>query len=353
MKYTKRKDGRYSANITIGRTADGKQKRKYVYGKTKQELERKFLEMKLLYNKGTVIENDSITIKELGEIWFRQTQFNNSAKTKQRNRGILDNYIYPNLGHISVKNLKTFHVQTMIIEMLSDKTDTVRKTLQIIKSILEIAVNNDFVVKNVANSIKIPTFKSKEKKPLTIEEQTQIENSTNKYRDLFVFLLYTGLRKGEVAALTWDDIDLNKNIIKINKSISFDTNKGNKKGTKNNTDRVIPILDKTRQILESRANNKESKYIFYKQDKEQLSDIAFKRMTESFKKDTGVDFTLHQLRHTFCTMLYYSGISSKKAQQLMGHKSLKVTLEIYTHLDEEQEGNTAQELNNYLSTRCK
>ena len=52
-------------------------------------------------------------------------------------------------------------------------------------------------------------------------------------------------------------------------------------------------------------------------------------------------------------MLYYSGISSKKAQQLMGHKSLKVTLEIYTHLDEEQEGNTAQELNNYLNTRCK
>lgn len=351
MKYTKRKDGLYSAYITVGKTVEGKPKRKYVYGKTKQELESKFLELKILYNKGTVIENDSITIRELGEIWFKQTQFNNSAKTKQRNRGILDNYIYPNLGHISVKNLKTFHVQTMIIEMLSDKTDTVRKTLQITKSILEIAVNNDFVVKNVANPVKIPTFKSKIKVPLTIEEQTKIESSTSKYKDLFVFLLYTGLRKGEVAALTWDDIDFEKNTIRVNKSISFDTNKGTKKGTKNDTDRIIPILDKTRLILESRANKKESKYVFYKQDKGQLSDMAFKRMTEAFKKDTGVDFTLHQLRHTFCTMLYYSGISTKKAQQLMGHKSLKVTLEIYTHLDEEQEGNTAQDLNNYLSRR--
>ena len=351
MKYTKRKDGLYSAYITVGRTAEGKPKRKYVYGKTKQELESKFLELKLLYNKGTVIENDSITIRELGEIWFKQTQFNNAPKTKQRNRGILDNYIYPNIGHISVKNLKTFHVQSMIVDMLSDKTDTVRKTLQITKSILGIAVNNDFVVKNVASSIKVPTFKSKVKVPLTIEEQTKIENSTNKYRDLFVFLLYTGLRKGEVAALTWDDIDFNKNVIRVNKAISFDTNRGSKKGTKNDTDRIIPILDKTRVILESRANKKESKYVFYKQDKEQLSDMAIKRMTESFKKETGVDFTLHQLRHTFCTMLYYSGISTKKAQQLMGHKSLKVTLEIYTHLDEEQEGNTAQELNNYLSKR--
>lgn len=351
MKYTKRKDGLYSAYITVGRTAEGKSKRKYVYGKTKQELESKFLELKLLYNKGTVIENDSITIRELGEIWFKQTQFNNAPKTKQRNRGILENYIYPNLGHMSVKVVKTFHVQTMITEMLSDKTDTVRKTLQIIKSILEIAVNNDFVIKNVAAPIKIPTFESKEKIPLAIEEQMKIENSTNKYRDLFVFLLYTGLRKGEVAALTWDDIDFKNNVIRVNKSISFDTNKGTKKCTKGKKERFIPILDKTRLILESRANKKESKYVFYKQDKEQLSDTAIERMTESFIKETGVDFTLHQLRHTFCTMLYYSGISTKKAQQLMGHKSLKVTLEIYTHLDEEQEGNAAQELNNYLNKR--
>lgn len=351
MKYTKRKDGLYSAYITVGKTAEGKPKRKYVYGKTKQELENRFLELKILYNKGTVIENDSMTIKQLGELWFKQTQYNNEQSTKKRNRGILENYIYPNLGHIYVKNLKTHHVQSMIIDMLADKKDTVRKTLQVIKSILNIAVNNDFVAKNVAQSIKIPTFKSKEKTPLSLEEQLKIENSTNKYKDLFVFLLYTGLRKGEVAGLTWEDIDFEKNTIRINKAISFDTNKGSLKGTKTDNDRIIPILDKTRPILESRANNKESKYVFYKQDKGQLSDIAIKRMLESFKKETDVEFSLHQLRHTFCTMLYYSGISTKKAQQLMGHKSLKVTLEIYTHLDEEQEGNSTQFLNDYLSKR--
>lgn len=351
MKYTKRKDGLYSAYITVGKTAEGKPKRKYVYGKTKQELENKFLELKILYNKGTVIENDSMTIKQLGELWFKQTQYNNEQSTKKRNRGILENYIYPNLGHIYVKNLKTHHVQSMIIDMLADKKDTVRKTLQVIKSILNIAVNNDFVAKNVAQSIKVPTFKSKEKTPLSLEEQLKIENSTNKYKDLFVFLLYTGLRKGEVAGLTWDDIDFEKNTIRVNKAISFDTNKGSLKGTKTDNDRIIPILDKTRPILESRVNNKESKYVFYKQDKGQLSDIAIKRMLESFKKETDVEFSLHQLRHTFCTMLYYSGISTKKAQQLMGHKSLKVTLEIYTHLDEEQEGNSTQFLNDYLSKR--
>lgn len=337
--------------LLLVKLQNGKPKRKYVYGKTKQELESKFLELKILYNKGTVIENDSMTIHQLGELWFKQTQFNNEESTKKRNRGILENYIYPNLGHIYVKNLKTHHVQAMIIDMLATKKDTVRKTLQVIKSILNIAVNNDFVAKNVAQSIKIPTFKSQEKRPLSLEEQLKIENSTNKYKDFFVFLLYTGLRKGEIAALTWDDIDFKNNLIKVNKAISFDTNKGTKKGTKTDANRIIPILDKIRPILETRANKKESKYVFYKQDKDQLSDIAIKRMLESFKKETGVEFSLHQLRHTFCTMLYYSGISTKKAQQLMGHKSLKVTLEIYTHLDEEQEGNSAQFLNDYLSKR--
>ena len=80
-----------------------------------------------------------------------------------------------------------------------------------------------------------------------------------------------------------------------------------------------------------------------------LSDIAIKRMLESFRKDTGLNFSLHQLRHTFCTILYYSGISSKKAQEIMGHSSIDVTLKIYTHLDNEQETDTTSKLNNYIN----
>ena len=307
-------------------------------------------EAKSLYYKGVSLFNEAITVKKLGNMWFDLIQKKNSPATKKRNQGILENYIYPELGHIPLKDLKAYHIQGMINNQLeSGKTDTVRKTLQIIKAMLNLAVDNDFVTKNVANSIKMPTFRRKEKKSLSKEERFIIENSTNKYRDFFVFLLYTGLRKGEVTALTWDNIDFEKNRIIVNKSASFISNKGTLKSTKNGDERNIPILNKTREILERHKAEKQSKYVFCKKDKNMLSDVAIKRMLESFKKDTGLDFTLHQLRHTFCTILYYSGISSKKAQQIMGHRTLQVTLEIYTHLDEEQENNSAELLDNYLT----
>ena len=176
-----------------------------------------------------------------------------------------------------------------------------------------------------------------------------LEKSENKYSDFFTLLLYSGLRKGEVTALTWDDIDFKNNIIKVNKSVTFIHNQPQLKSTKNGKSRNIPMLDKTREILERRFNERHSKYVFYKKDYNMLSDIAIKRMLESFRKDTGLNFSLHQLRHTFCTILYYSGISSKKAQEIMGHSSIDVTLKIYTHLDNEQETDTTSKLNNYIN----
>lgn len=344
-KYTKRSDGRYVASVTT----DGK--RKYIYAKSQKELDIKLTEIKSLCHKGLSLSNETITIKKLSNMWFDLIQKKNTLATQKRNRGILDNYICPQLGHIPLKDLKSYHIQNMINSLLENgKTDTVRKTLQILKSMLNLAVDNDFVIKNVATPVKIPTFRRKEKKILTKEERITVENSNNKYRDFFVFLLYTGLRKGEIATLTWEDVDLSKNLITVRNSASFISNQGAIKSTKNGDERNIPILNKTHEILERRKHTAKSKYVFYKQDCNMLSDIAIKRMLESFKKDTGLNFTLHQLRHTFCTMLYYSGISSKKAQQIMGHRSLSVTMEIYTHLDDEQENNSAELLNKYLTT---
>lgn len=343
-KYTKRSDGRYVASITMNG------KKKYIYARSQKELDIKLTETKSLCYKGISLSNETMTIKKLSDMWFDLIQKKNTPATQKRNRGILDNYICPQLGHIPLKDIKSYHIQNLINSQLeTGKTDTVRKTLQIIKSILNLAVDNDFIVKNVANPVKMPTFRRKDKKILSKEERAIIENSNNKYRDFFTFLLYTGLRKGEIAALTWDNIDFDKNLITVKNSASFITNQGTIKSTKNGDERIIPMLDKTRKILERRSHNSKSKYIFYKQNLDMLSDIAIKRMLESFKKDTGLEFTLHQLRHTFCTMLYYSGISSKKAQQIMGHRSLQVTLEIYTHLDEQQENNSAELLNKYLT----
>ena len=338
MKYKKGANGLYKASVYLGKKADGKENRKYVYAKTQKELEEKLAQIKYMN-----IVSTNATFGEVAEKWFALKQENNSYATKTQIQRILKNNLYPTLRYASIDKLKTYHIQSIISDLLKEgKTDIVRKTLQVTKSIFNFAVDNDVISKNIASPIKLPTFHSKEKRPLTEEERKKIENSSNKYRDFFMVLLYTGMRKGEITALTWEDIK--KDHIVVNKSATFIHNQAVIKSTKNGKPRNIPLLDKIRPIFNSRGSG----YVFTKADGEKLSDVAIKRMLESFRKDTGLDFTLHQLRHTFCTLLYYSGISSKKTQEIMGHSSLEHTLKIYTHLDDEKEGNISDKLNAFL-----
>lgn len=131
------------------------------------------------------------------------------------------------------------------------------------------------------------------------------------------FCYILGLRRGEIACLTWDDVDFAHNTITIDKACDYSQNKPQIKSTKNGKARVIPILDIIRPILNSRFKESHSKYVFHKADNTILTESAIRRMLDIFKREVGFEFSLHQLRHTYCTMLYYSGVSSKKAQQLM------------------------------------
>lgn len=338
---------KYKKAITI-HDKYGKSTRKYLYADSLDELDKKVTEIKYLDNKGIVINSENISMKDLSNMWFDLKQANNEDATKNRNRGILDNHIIPSLGHIPAKKIKAHHIDELINKQLSEGlTDTIRKTVQDIGAILDFGIENDYLYKNVAKTIKIPKFKSKERKFLNAEQRKIVEESQNKYRDLFTFIMYTGMRKGEVGALKWSDIDFEEGTIIVDESICYLKNKGKIKETKNGKKRIIPILDKTKEILERQP--KESEFVFYKQDHNHLSDSAFDWYLESFLNDSGLDFTIHELRHTFGTVLYYAGVPLKEAQQMMGHASVNIMLEIYTHLDKEFEKSTSQKINNFIN----
>lgn len=342
MKITKRKDGRYITSVQF----DGK--RKYFIGTDKAEVEARAIEYINYHNKGVELSGESILVSKLADEWFNLYQKKNAESTQKRIQGILDNYIKKELGHIQLKYLKTHHIQKMLNEIQEQHTDTTRKTFQIIKSILEFAVNNDYCIKNVAKPCTIKYFKSKERRILTKEEIKILEESDSKYRDFFVFILYTGLRRGEIAALKWSDVDFQAKEILVSDSMSFVTNKGKIKTTKTGKKRKIPILDKTLQILKCRKKKTNSLYVFSKRDGSNLSASAINKRHKSILKSTGLDFTPHELRHTFCTILYYAGVSSIHAAEIMGH-SLAVMQKIYTHLDKDKSKEEVQKLNQYVS----
>ncbi len=337
---------KYNKAITV-QDAFGNSVRKTIHAKSEEELEAKEVEIKYLNSKGILLHKDGILFKDLVNKWYETKQVNNEDSTKTRNKGIIEKHIIPEIGNIPIKALKPYHIDKLLNKQKEKGlTDTIRKTFQIIHAALEFGVNNDYIYKNVADKISPPRFHSKEKAILTKEERAAVEKSKSKYRDLFVFIMYTGLRKGEVAALKWEDVDFEKGVIAVDEAISFVKNKGNIKDTKSGRIRYVPILSKTKEILEKQPRM--SEFVFYKQDHTHLSDSAFDWYLSTILNDTGLKFTLHQLRHTFCTILYYSGISLKEAQRIMGHASVETTLKIYTHLDEQEEKGTAEKLNKYI-----
>ena len=258
------------------------------------------------------------------------------------------------------------------MEKMKNTPTAAKKTLQLIKRILNEAIDNDIILKNVANNIKPPKIIKKEKLPLSTNDDRQLISSTNKYASFFILMRFTGMRKEEIIPITINDVNLKERTISINKAVTFINSKPTLKSTKNSKTRIVPILDIVYDIVESLCNNAISnnrELLFVKEtDKNMLTESAVRRHLESFLYDINknyekeqkeinkdfklteqnkIKFTCHQLRHSYCTMLYYSGIKIKEAQNLMGHSSADMVYNIYTHLDSERE-NTSETLNNYI-----
>jgi integrase len=205
---------------------------------------------------------------------------------------------------------------------------------------LEQAVVNDLIVKNPAKGVKLPTVKSvSTKRALTATEESKIHSLKLDSKTMcYVFLLmYTGMRKSEALAITKNDIDWNKSEISVNKTLVFMVNKSVVKHTPK-TDagvRRIPILKPLRDVLFNYVNSIDSDFLFETVSGETFSATAYRRLWAKFEKAVGTkEITAHIFRHNFATILYNAGVDLKSAQQILGHKSILVIMDIYTHLDE-------------------
>ena len=282
--YRQRKDGRFQTSVTI----DGK--KQYVIAKTEKELDNKLTEIKYLGNKGILLNNDDITLGQFADKWFEINKIGKEDATVRDYKYIINSYIKPNIGNKRIKSLKKYDIVSLLNTLIEENhTRLAQRVLTYTKKILNDAVENDIILKNPASSIKRPTHISKERLPLTDEEdKLLIECSkTHKYGLFFLLIRFTGIRKEEAAAIKIEDIDLKNNTILINKAISFTSNQGKEKSTKNKKSRNVYILDIFKEPLKERikyCNTHKIKYLFTKQsdEKERLSDISIRRMLESF-----------------------------------------------------------------------
>lgn len=361
-KYKKGKDGRYATSVVV----NGKKIAVKAYSTS--ELEKKIIELKYRDNNNLTVDDTTITLNTFADRWLDINSVGKEDATIKEYKYIVNSYIKPKLGYLKLSKIKVYDIQEVINELIvNNHIRLAKKFLMYIKKILNEAVQNDIISKNPALLIKSPTYKPNERKPLTEnEDKLLIECArSHKYGLFFLFMRFTGVRKEEASAIKIEDINLDNNTILINKAISFASNQGKEKTTKNKKPRNIYILDIFKEQLEERikyCKDNNIEYLFTKQtnEKEHLSDSSITNMCSSFllyinkvnKKNIdelnkqlndenkieikNIYFTPHQLRHSFCTMLYYADIGIKEAQELMGHSSADMVYDIYTHLDMEK-----------------
>ena len=217
---------------------------------------------------------------------------------------------------------------------------------------MNFAMDNDLVYRNVFARVSVPKRGKAERLPITEEQKNLILRSWKGHRMgvAVLVMLYCGLRRGEIVALTWSDVDFDAMTISVTKAASFGQNQPKIKQPKTAAGkRIVPFPAQLLPIFREAKQNK-SIYVCPAADGSMMTNTAWttswnsymhylniqaggRDASRSHPKVIAIDrFTAHQLRHTYATMLYDAGVDVKTAQDFLGHADPSVTMNIYTHL---------------------
>ena len=353
-------DGTWWARITVGKDENGKQKRKAFYGKTRKEVQEKLTEALNAINNDTYIEPSSMTVRQWSDIWLKEYKKHSiKASTYELLSKCFRLYINPTIGNCKLKDLRADMAQKMINNLhesgLTVRTiSNAKKTLQ---SALEQAVENDMLSKNIVKSVKMPKeTKKKEARVLTPDEQEIFiaEVKNHRYGKMSILILATGLRCGEAQALEWGDIDFENNTLRVNKTLAVvkDPDAPDSKSyhictppkTKS-SNRIVPLLptivsmlrdirkDQLHQKLSLDSSYIDSNFVFKAPKGGHIWSTCIRAYLRNIGKKIGIEgLHPHCLRHTFATRGLEQGIELKVMQELLGHSSINMTANLYTHV---------------------
>lgn len=224
--YFSEKLNKWIGQFTAGRKADGKLNRKSVYGNTRKEVKEKMTKALADVQNNTYIDKVDVTIGELGEELINKKYESNNIRESTYGR------LLGTFNHIKESNLYDTKIQKVTPAELQEFMNTkkcyansyISKIYELLGSIFKEAINRDYIYKNPLDKVLKPKSVKADKKveALTVEQQKQFLQAVkgNKYENIFLIAIYSGMRIGEILSLTPKDIDLENNTININKTLT-------------------------------------------------------------------------------------------------------------------------------------
>lgn len=244
-------------------------------------------------------------------------------------------------GNLQLRQFSTLMLEQYQMEKLKEgkKPATINRTLACIKHMFTKAIDWDLVESEVLKKIRKVKFlqeNNRRLRYLSVEECKKLIEACDRHlRPIVITALNTGMRKGEILSLKWENVDLRHGFILLQK-------------TKNGERREIPINDTLRAVFQSIPRRLDVPYVFY----DEVTGKPYKDVKRSFKtacRKAGIyDFKFHDLRHTFASHLVMAGVDLTTVKELLGHKDLKMTLR-YSHLAPAHKKNAVQVISQILS----
>lgn len=339
----------YYARITIGTNDNGSPKRKSKYFKKTTEAKHWLTEQKALQLDGVDIGNDNVTFGMLSKELMETKKATISPSTYETYV-----YIYRHLDSLYDKKIKD--VPLLIQKLINHKSETlssssINKIWTLARQTLEIAYNRDIIRK--IPKVSMPKFTERIPEPLSIESILELITAAEKHNSKYSFGIWlelgTGLRRSEMLALDWDDIDFTNSTITIRKALIRINGKSiiNEHTKTKAGYRIIPVPEIVMEKLKGIAD--QSGHLFKTEKGTYLNPWNWSRLFRSWRKIAGLDqVRFHDLRHQFATMLMQVGTHARVAQSMTGHADMPTLLERYTHVQPALMREAADKLNDAL-----
>lgn len=350
--YVRKRGNKYSFTVDIGKDPrTGKRKQKTRSGfKTKKEAQAALAELINSVEKGSYVEIEKKLFNEFALNYFEKVYKNKvKSSTYDRQLSLLNKQLIPWFENVDLTKIDHFLIQDFLAEKMNEFSPAyVRKMFELIRMLMKVAFKWDLISQDVIEKVELPKFKNKEMSVWTSKQVNDYLKFTkhSRYHPIFYLAAYTGLRKGEILALTWDDIDFDKKQIRVNKTLYRikDEYVINEPKTKNSIrtiyidDDIIRLIKKQRvkqnlEKMKCRTVYTDHNLVFAQENGDYVFPSAVNVLFRRFIKQSGLpEIRFHDLRHTHATILLQMGVNPKMVADRLGHSSVQITLDVYSHV---------------------